>query len=131
MIANTAKALIDRAFQNELLKGTALAVEVQHVVTGPGAYDPATGDVTDPAAATHIRQAIVREYSTKEVAFSNGLLKLGDLMVMLRPEDGKPSPLAGHRVTWGGKTYTARRVEDRLLGGQPLLHVCTCELAGA
>lgn len=119
------RAIVDRVFENKLIPGFQIAEQVTLTHKSNAQYNTETGKV-DAVTTEETRDAIVRPYSTREVAQSGGYLRSLDIEIRIRNEKAKSIPTFGDLIAANGRSLTVFATDEMRIDGEIVMYVCRC-----
>jgi len=117
--------LVEQTFNNQLIPGATIAVDVT-VQAPAGGYEPGSG--FDPAPAPVAAKAIRRDYSEMERSIAGGRIEQGDQEFRVRPNSSFTNIDESFKIndTTTGKTFSVQNVKTKKMGNTTLLFICQC-----
>lgn len=119
------RAIVDRVFENKLIPGLQIAEQVTLTHKSNAEYNTETGKV-DAVTTEEARDAIIRPYSSREIAQSGGYLRSLDVEIRIRSEKEKSVPTFGDLIVANGRSLTVFATDEIRIDGEVVIFVCRC-----
>ena len=125
-INTTVSNIVGKVFDNSLVGGLVLGKSATYTTQSQGTYNPLTGGINNSTADSSVN-VIEQEYSSREIADSNGAITNADRRFLMVPISGiKAHEVINDSLTVDNRKYQIMAVTKKSMGDTNLVWELQC-----
>lgn len=136
-LGDSITSIVKTVFENRMLSGLEITNDVTlDWINELLVFDKPSGKYLplDPPDTVHTQtsNALIKQLSVEDQSRTGGLVKAGDLKLVILHYEDKHSPTLGNKVTLNSVAYTIYAQPDiKYVNGVPFSYTCYCRKGGA